>query len=237
MLGLSSRFFKAGYKVPKYMLPLWGGTVFEHVIKSFYRYYDTDKFILIIRSDFYDIEFLEDTLRKLGVSNWKIKIHEGETLGQADSVRYALNGEFSDEELFIFNIDTILYDFKKELLINKAGYLEVFQGIGSHWSFVKPSNLVPGQAEQVVEKQRISSLCSNGLYNFSSLDLYINLFEYYIKNEWDKNSELYVAPIYQTAINLNRIVSYKKVDVSHIGFCGTPDEYEELAASQIEKRN
>ena len=35
MAGLSSRFTKAGYTKPKYMLPLAGKSVFAHSIESF----------------------------------------------------------------------------------------------------------------------------------------------------------------------------------------------------------
>ena len=35
MAGLSSRFFKAGYTAPKYMLDLKGQTFFAHALRSF----------------------------------------------------------------------------------------------------------------------------------------------------------------------------------------------------------
>ena len=38
MAGLSSRFAKAGYKVPKYMLDIDGNSVFYHAVSSFKRY-------------------------------------------------------------------------------------------------------------------------------------------------------------------------------------------------------
>ena len=44
MAGLSSRFFKAGYTKPKYQLDLNGETVFSWSVRSFERYFKTDKF-------------------------------------------------------------------------------------------------------------------------------------------------------------------------------------------------
>ncbi len=47
MVGLSSRFFDAGYTLPKYQLPLHGRTVFAHVVDSFRDYFDSDEFLFI----------------------------------------------------------------------------------------------------------------------------------------------------------------------------------------------
>ena len=42
MAGLSSRFFKAGFEVPKYQLSIADTIVFDLAIKSFERYFSTD---------------------------------------------------------------------------------------------------------------------------------------------------------------------------------------------------
>ncbi|TOH10549.1 capsular biosynthesis protein, partial [Vibrio parahaemolyticus] len=39
MAGMSSRFFKAGYKLPKYMLEAHGKSLFEHSLRSFESYF------------------------------------------------------------------------------------------------------------------------------------------------------------------------------------------------------
>lgn len=39
MAGLSSRFAKAGYDKPKYMLDLKGNSVFFHAVNSFKKYF------------------------------------------------------------------------------------------------------------------------------------------------------------------------------------------------------
>lgn len=45
MAGLSSRFAKAGYTKPKYMLDLKGNSVFFHAINGFKKYFNEYKFI------------------------------------------------------------------------------------------------------------------------------------------------------------------------------------------------
>lgn len=231
MLGRSSRFFNAGYTVPKYKLPLGGEgqVVFDHVIWSFRRYFDTDLFVLLCRKDTNDRTFLVERMRALGVHRFDVVEYAGETGGQAESVDVALASASDDEELFIFNVDTVLYNFEKDSTRNDvAGYLEVFRGAGMHWSFVEPSPDRPGHAARVVEKERISDLCSNGLYYFATVRTFTNaLNSYRLKHRGDAG-ELYVAPLYNELIELGKPISYKLVSTSEIGFCGVPDEYDKL---------
>lgn len=49
MAGMSSRFFKAGYTQPKYMLEAHGQTLFEHSVNSFAAYFASTPFLFIVR--------------------------------------------------------------------------------------------------------------------------------------------------------------------------------------------
>ncbi|ELZ6526290.1 capsular biosynthesis protein, partial [Campylobacter jejuni] len=49
MAGLSSRFAKAGYDKPKYMLDLKGNSVFFHAVNSFKKYFKDFKFLFVYR--------------------------------------------------------------------------------------------------------------------------------------------------------------------------------------------
>jgi hypothetical protein len=230
MLGRSSRFFNAGYTVPKYKLPLGkeGQVVFDHVLGGFRRYFGTDLFVLLCRADTNDRAFLVDRMRALGVRRFEVIEHAGETGGQAESVELSLTSG-PEEELFIFNIDTVLYNFEKDAARGEvAGYLEVFRGEGMHWSFVEPSPNRPGHAARVVEKERISDLCSNGLYYFATVRTFTDALNAYRQKHQGVAGELYVAPLYNELIERGQPVSYKLVPAEEIGFCGVPDEYVEL---------
>ncbi len=228
MLGRSSRFFKAGYSLPKYKLPLGrdGKIVFDHVLNSFKSYFDSDLFVLLCRKDANDRAFLIERMQKLGVRRFEVIEHSGDTRGQAESVELSLGLVEDKEELFIFNIDTVLYNFKKDASRgNVMGYLEVFKGDGFHWSFVEPISAKSCFVARVVEKERISDLCSNGLYYFASASIFANALNSYKKKYSSLASELYVAPLYNELIESGKLVSYKLVSTSDIGFCGVPDEY------------
>ena len=232
MLGHSSRFFEAGYTIPKYKLPLGkpGEIVFDHVLNSFKGYFESDLFVLICRSDFNDKFFLQQRLIDMGVKNYEIIEHAFNTNGQAESVELGLSVASPNEELYIFNIDTILYKFEKKKFKGnrKQSYLEVFEGEGNHWSFVEPKNNEEKIAKRVTEKIRVSNLCSNGLYFFSSCELFQNCLDTFRCQQTPECHEIFVAPLYNLLIKQGSDVAYELVEKSAIGFCGVPDEYELL---------
>ena len=232
MLGTSRRFFEAGYSSPKYMLPLAGATVFHHVVRSFERYWHEDDFLFICRNDVFELSFVKEALTDLGVSRYRIIPLNGPTMGQAHTVYLGLNvcSPTGTEEIFVFNIDTLRPGFLKpsDDLLGDA-YLEVFHGEGSHWSFVLPG------AENIVlkttEKDRISDLCSDGLYYFRSKSIFDKSFAYAQAGTSLVEGEYYIAPLYNHLIDMGFSVKYGIVSTGELFFCGTPKEYELLMAS------
>lgn len=85
MAGLSSRFTKAGYTLPKYMLYVKEKSLFNLAVSSFEKYFTTCRFVFIVR-DVYDTpRFVEEECKLIGISNYKIIITEP-TRGQAETV-------------------------------------------------------------------------------------------------------------------------------------------------------
>ena len=221
MAGLSSRFFKAGFTKPKYMLPLLGETVFDWALRSFEAYFEDEEFLFIVR-DVYDTpQFVEERVKQLGIRSYHIHILQQETRGQAETVYLAIR-DFLEREIYIFNIDSKIYNFqKKPDDLKVAGYLEVFEGEGEHWSFVKP-----GENHNVIEtteKIRISNLCSNGLYYFESSQQYCDYFQKFAS--LNAEQELYIAPLYNLYIDDKKIIKYVVNPLENICFCGIPEEY------------
>ena len=228
MAGLSSRFFKAGYTKPKYQLDLNGETVFSWSVRSFERYFKTDKFVFIYR-DVYDTkQFLEKAIVELGILDYELVCLPEETLGQADTVYQGINKLDHDEEIYVFNIDSRIIDFVKPEWVNDCdGYLEVFKGEGEHWSFA----LAEENSKKVIrttEKERISDLCSDGLYDFKRKSVFERLFLSAKENRKTAKNEYYIAPLYNDLIEVGSIVFYDLIENERILFCGTPDEYQQL---------
>ena len=225
MAGLSSRFFKAGYTKPKYQLDLSGETVFSWSVRSFERYFKTDKFVFIYRDVYETKNFLEEEIAKLGISDYELVCLPAETLGQADTVYQGIVNINGDESLYIFNIDSRIIDFVKPKWADECdGYLEVFKGEGDHWSFAEPDGNT-NKVLRTTEKERISELCSDGLYYFKHKSIFESLFlDTKFKGNTTKN-EYYIAPLYNELISQGGKVFYDLIPADKILFCGTPDEY------------
>ena len=208
MAGKSSRFYSSGYKQPKFMLPLPNNSnVFKESVKSFQNYFKSDFFLFITRSDFEVYDFVEKECNFLGIKNFEIVSLDNDTRGQADTVKIGLQKTKynKDEEIYIFNIDSIRVNFTKPtsvFLTDSEGYLEVFEGEGDHWSFAEAdeNNLV----KRTTEKIRISNFCSNGLYYFSSINLFLETFMgLEVSNNYN---ELFIAPMYNILIKRGKKV-------------------------------
>ncbi|WP_241303202.1 glycosyltransferase family 2 protein [Burkholderia stabilis] len=234
MVGLSSRFFKAGFTKPKFQLDLAGESVFARAVRSFDHYFKTDRFLFITRQDYDTPAFVERELARLNVEDYTIKTLHHDTRGQAETVSLGLDDTPDDEPLYIFNIDTFRYRYRKpEFVSDCDGYLEVFEGSGDHWSFVAPG---PGhRAIRTTEKERISNLCSDGLYYFKRRSDFESALEHARKTDSTVKGEYYIAPLYNYLIDDGAIIKYDLIDMADIDFCGTPDEFE-LLKQQLPNR-
>lgn len=238
MAGLSSRFFKAGFKLPKYMLEAHGKTLFEHSVLSFEHYFATHPFVFIVRDVFETPQFVEAKAQALGIKDFRVVTLQDETRGQAETVYLALKAlNVEQGPITLFNIDTFRpgFRFPQQALIGD-GFLEVFEGEGSNWSFARPLSDNSQQVAETAEKNPISNLCSDGLYHFSDAGDFIESFEHYEaqpRTEWAKG-ELYIAPLYNYLIKSGRPIFYTLIREDEIVFCGTPDEYKQFLLNNIQ---
>lgn len=229
MAGLSSRFFNAGYKQPKYMLSAHGSPLFDHAILSFEHYFETLPFLFIVRDLFDTPAFVATRCKALGIRDFRIVVLEGETRGQAETVYIGLEGVDADSPITIFNIDTFRPGFRlPEEAVNGDGYLEVFRGEGENWSYAKPASPEGTLVAETAEKRPISDLCSTGLYHFNRAADFLWAFESEAATpaeQWQRN-ELYIAPLYNRLIAAGQQIHYHLIERSQVIFCGVPDEYQ-----------
>lgn len=230
MAGASRRFAEAGYKEPKFMLPLRGSTVFEHAVGGFSSLFPTRTFLFVMRREPGARAFVEAALGRLGVQRWRIAELEASTRGQAETVAAGLDeGTDTGEPLTVFNIDTFRPDYHEPPVVREpgvAGYLEVFRGEGANWSYVEPDPERPGRVLRTAEKQPISDLCCTGLYHFVSASVYLRAYEAELAAP--QSHELFVAPMYNHLICRGEDVRYVEVARTDVVFCGVPEEYEAL---------
>ncbi|MCF1428882.1 MAG: glycosyltransferase family 2 protein [Shewanella sp.] len=228
MAGLSSRFFKAGYDQPKYMLPAHGMPLFDHAVLSFKAYFDSLPFLFIVRNVYDTPAFVKQRCEVMGIKDFSIVVLNEETRGQAETVYLGLTEVDDDTPLTIFNIDTFRPNFiLPEAAVGSDGYLEVFRGKGSNWSYAKPASPDSNKVVETAEKNPISDLCSTGLYHFNRAGDFKRIFEAAAArpvSEWQKQ-ELYIAPLYNYLIKEGKQVHYHLIDKDQVIFCGVPQEY------------
>ena len=228
MAGLSSRFFKAGYTEPKYMLPAHGIPLFDHAVLSFKAYFETTEFVFIVRSDYNTAQFVESRCQILGIKDYQIVSLAADTRGQAETVYLGIEDCDDALPITIFNIDTFRPNFTLPNVADEGdGYLEVFKGEGSNWSYAKPKSPDSNQVIETAEKNPISDLCSTGLYHFAHAGDFKRAFQLEAAkpiSEWQKQ-ELYIAPLYNYLIEEGKDIRYHLIARDEVIFCGVPQEY------------
>lgn len=236
MAGLSSRFFKEGYTQPKYMLQAYGIPLFDHAVLSFREYFYTLPFLFIVRDAFDTREFVRQRCEILGIKNYRIVVLEELTRGQAETVYLGIAELDNSTPLTIFNIDTFRPNFVfPEVVSNCDGYIEVFKGEGSNWSYVRPASMYSNIVLETAEKKPISDLCSTGLYHFKQASDFRRAFETESsrsESEW-QSKELYIAPLYNYLINEGKNILFNLIDRKDVIFCGIPEEYLEYISDKI----
>jgi len=232
MAGLSSRFKKSGYQLPKYMLKAHGKTLFSHSVGSFKSFFNKEEFIFIALDSFDTKRFIENQCSEMGIKNYRIVILDRPTKGQAETVYLGIKQAMisEDEDLLIFNIDTFRPGFSLpiEFNIEKVdAYLETFVGSGSNWSNVLPADELLQTVKLTAEKQEISQYCCTGLYYWRYCSDFCKIFEVYQNKPLDQvqAGEYYIAPMYNELISQGKDVRYSVIESSQVIFCGVPDEY------------
>ena len=229
MAGLSERFIKDGFTLPKYMLYVKNKSLFNLALYSFSNYFTKYNFLFIARNLFETERFIKEECKLLGIKKFDVIVLESPTLGQAETVSIGLEKTTIDENepIIIFNIDTFRPSFKFPLNISEwDGYLEVFRGEGNNWSYAKTESENSTKVIETAEKVQISNYCSTGLYYFKSAKLFVEAYQSRTSiSESELIKELYVAPLYNALIRQNKNIHIKLIEKSDVFFCGIPNEY------------
>lgn len=223
MGGLGSRFQKAGFKQPKYMITVKGKTLFEWSMQSLENFYGSH-FIFIVQKKDNSTDFINEKCKLLGIINYDIIEIDYLTNGQAATALLAEKRWDESEPLFIYNIDTFVSHHKlTPMEITGDGFIPCFCGVGDHWSFVKINSA--GNAIEVREKNRISNYCSIGAYYFKSCSLYRKVYnQLYVEKKYLEHGEEYIAPMYNELIRCGYVVKIQVIDNEFVHVLGTPEE-------------
>ena len=237
MAGLSSRFTKAGYTLPKYMLYAGGKSLFSHAVESFKQYFKTTRFVFIARDVFDTGTFIKEECKLLGIDNFEVVMLQVPTRGQAETVLMGIKNVNlpEDESILIFNIDTFRPGFTFPTRLNEwAGYLECFVGDGANWSYAKTEDGTSNtKVVETAEKREISNFCSTGIYYFQKVSDFLYAYKENEINPIGGLKELYVAPLYNYLIKAGKTIGVEIIQRKDVIFCGVPQEYIEYLKSTI----
>lgn len=226
MAGLGSRFRKAGYKVPKYMIEVKGKTLFEWSMSSL-EAFKKEQFIFIVRQEDNAKDFIGAQCHQMGIENFRIIEIDHLTRGQAETAMMATNVWDKDQELFIYNIDTYIEPNQmRPELIEGEGFIPCFHAEGEHWSFVKLNE--NGNAIEVREKTRVSDNCSIGAYYFKTAALYETVYNTLYHGDFLEHGEQYIAPMYNEMIKMGMKVKIQDIYSIYVHVLGTPREVEQF---------
>jgi hypothetical protein len=228
MAGLSSRFTKAGYTLPKYMLYAVDRSLFNIAVSSFEKFFSNTRFVFVARDIFDTRRFIDSECKLLGIKSYDIVILEKPTQGQAETVLMGIRGAHLDanESILIFNIDTFRPGFSMPARYEFwDGYLEVFKGSGSNWSYARTETGDGSRVVETAEKKEISDNCSTGIYYFKTVSQFMDAYNWGIYHT--QRNEVYVAPLYNYLISHGAEIHINVINRDEVIFCGVPEEYKQ----------
>ncbi len=236
MAGKGSRFAKAGYHIPKPLIPIHCQPMIRYVIKNLvpnqpYRF-------IFLCLDEHIKKYGIDKLLKKWEPTCEIVAVDDVTEGAACTVLLAKKLINNDDGLMIANSDQwINADINLYLSRIKTdrldGLIMTMYANDSKWSFVRVNEYK--KITEVVEKEVISNEATVGIYNFTKGSYFVQAAEKMIKNNFRVNGEFYVAPVYNELIRLGLEISYYNVGSVGEGMhgLGVPEDLENFTVSPL----
>lgn len=233
MAGRGSRFYDAGYTVPKYEIMAHGKSLFEWSMLSLRNFLTPDtRVIFVCLAENNSSEYVRRQSEALGLRDVHVVEVNELTDGQATSAYVSRDLWHPSEPLLVYNIDTYVNpDALRpgQIRAGSDGWVPCFQVPGDHWSFVKLGE--DDWAVDLAEKQRISEFASIGLYWFARAADYAQAYEQFFAEE--KNlvrGERYIAPLYRHLLADGRKISISDLAPEDVHVLGTPAELERFLA-------
>ena len=238
MAGRGSRFYEAGYKVPKYQITAHGRSLFDWSMLSLKNFLtEKTRVIFICLDEKKPSDFVLRRTKALGLTDVHIVEISEVTDGQATTAYLSQELWNPEWPLLIYNIDTYVkpHALKPSYIRpGSDGWVPCFQVPGEHWSFVKLGD--DGWAVDLAEKQRISDYASIGLYWFSRAGRYVDLYDRFFSDRENLvRGEKYIAPLYRQLLAQGGKVSITDLHPTDVHVLGTPAELERFLALPTEE--
>lgn len=227
MAGRGSRFYEAGYTVPKYEIMAHGRSLFEWSMLSLQNFLAPDsRVIFVCLGENKSADYVTRQSHALGLKDVHVVELAQLTDGQASSAYVSRELWRSEEPLLIYNIDTYVNPRAlqpADIRAGSDGWVPCFQVPGDHWSFVKLGE--DGWATDLAEKMRISDFASIGLYWFAQAGRYVQAYDnFFSDSENLVRGERYIAPLYRQLLAEGGKISIADLALEDVHVLGTPPE-------------
>lgn len=226
MAGRGSRFFDAGYEMPKPLIDINGHPMIEYVVKNITPNQD-HRFIFICQEEHIQKYHLDITLNAIAPSCTIIPITYI-TEGAACTVLLAEQYINVEAPLMIANsdqyVDVDINDYVDSIREND-GLIMTMPANHPKWSYIQFDN--QGYVTLVREKEVISNEATVGIYNFARGNEFVEFAHQMIKKNIRVNNEFYVAPIYNEMIASGKKIVFKNVGDKMHGL-GVPEDLEKF---------
>lgn len=230
MAGRGSRFAKAGYSLPKPLIPLGGRPMIQWVIENISPQ-RPHHFVFLCLAEHLEMHpEVPAELRRLCPGCDIIPV-PGVTEGAACTVLLARKFIDSDDPLMIANSDQIVdLDINEYLAAadvpEVGGLIMTFWSDHPKWSYCRMRE--DGTVSEVVEKQVVSNEATVGIYNFRRGRDFVRAARAMIARNLRVNNEFYVAPCYNQLIAEGSKVVSMKTGVERDGMygLGIPEDLE-----------
>lgn len=227
MAGIGSRFSKAGYKIPKPLIPIKNKLMIELVIENLRPNID-HRFIFICQVQHLRNYPLREFLEKKAFGCEIIEVEEV-TEGAACTVLLAKELIDNQDQLMIANCDQYIdVDINNYLAIlnNTAadGLIMTMKANDDKWSFIKLNS--NNEIIKVVEKTVVSDEATVGIYNFLRGSDFVAACEDMIAKNLRVNNEFYVSPVYNEMILTGKNIKYFNIGKlgEYMHGLGTPED-------------
>lgn len=221
MAGRGARFVKAGYHLPKPLIPVHGRPMIEVVVENL-RPTSPHRYIFICQREHLNSYGLSSLLKRLDEQGEIIAI-DSVTEGAACTVLLVEHLINNPQPLMIANCDQYV-DINMDSYLRGMqrgaydGFIMTMTANDPKWSFLRhdPS----GEVEEVVEKQVISSEATVGIYNYKHGADFVAAAKSMIEANDRVNGEFYVAPVYNYLIKKGSRIGFMNVGSEGSGMYG-----------------
>jgi beta-phosphoglucomutase-like phosphatase (HAD superfamily)/dTDP-glucose pyrophosphorylase len=230
MAGDGVRFLDKGYQKPKPLIEINNKTMIEVVHKNINI---PGKYIFVAKKQHVDDFELNKTISSF-CKNFVLIEQDTKLDGAVKSCLLAKDYINNDQPLIIANSDQyISWDSKKAidyfLKSGVDGAILTFKASDTKWSYVKRNKY--NTISAVAEKNMISNEATCGIYFWRKGSDFVKYAEQMVKKGIKTNNEFYVCPVYNEAIEDEKIIVAYLVDQMY--GLGTPEDLQSFLQKRI----